>query len=84
MRDREHKTNITRVLICKACGSEGVIHRVMVSSFYLVDIPVSGMKMLSEGHKKANLDGITCVDKHIKESLIVRAAFSTFTRKQKH
>lgn len=56
----------------------------MFSSFYLVDIPVSEIKMLSEGHKKVNLDGINCVDKHIKESLILRAAFTTFTRKQKY
>lgn len=59
-------------------------HHVMFSSFCLVDISVSEMKMLSEGHKKANVDGISCVDKHIKESLMPGAAFSTFTRKQKH
>lgn len=39
----------------------------MFSSFYLLEIPVSERKMFSEGHKKANLDGIACVDEPIKE-----------------
>lgn len=33
---------------------------------------------------KATLDGIICVDKYIKDSLILGAAFRTFARKQKH